>query len=85
MEDVLTKAEKLLQSITADDSLDRYGKHIADWFGQISSNQIKSVQKCIGDVSFEGEMKSFNRNCKIVNIGKKEVYSCSSIQHTYPP
>lgn len=85
VEDVLTKAEKRLESITADDSFDRYGKHIADRIRQISSNQIKFVQKLIDDVLFEGEMESLNRNCKIVDMGEKEAYSRSFIQHTYPP
>lgn len=30
VEDVLTKAEKRLESITAEDKFDRYGKHLAD-------------------------------------------------------
>lgn len=78
---MLTKAEKRLESITAHDLFDRYGKHIADRLRQISSNQIKFVQKLIGDVLFKGEMESLNRNCKIVDMGEKEAYSHSSIQY----
>jgi len=85
VEDVLTKAEERLESITADDLFDWYVKCIADWLRQIISNQIKFVQKLIGDVLFEGEMESLNRNCKIVDMGEKEAYSSTSIQHTYPP
>lgn len=84
---MLTKAEKRLESITANDLFDRYGKHIADRLRQISPNQIKFVQKLISDVLFEGEIESLNRNCKIVDMGEKEAHSRPSIpiQHTYPP
>jgi len=87
VEDVLTKAEKRLESISSDDLFDRYGKHIADRLRQISPNQIKFVQKLIGDVLFEGEMETLNRNCKVVDMGEKEIYSRPSvpIQHTFPP
>lgn len=84
---MLIKAEKRLESITNDDLFDRYGKHIADRLRQISPNQIKFVQKLIGDVLFEGEMESLNRNCKVVDMGQKEFHSRPSIpiQHTFPP
>lgn len=85
--DVLTKAEKRLESISSDDLFDRYGKHIADRLRRISPNQIKFVQKLIGDVLFEGEMETLNRNCKVVDMGEKEVYSRPSVPilHTFPP
>lgn len=84
---MLTKADKLLDCISSDDLFDRYGKHITDRLTQISPNQIKFVQKLIGDVLFEDEMETLIRNCKVVDMGKKEVYSRPSvpIQHTFPP
>lgn len=87
VEDVLTKAEKRLESITANNLFDRYGKHNADRLRQISPNQIKFIQKLMSDVLFEGEMESLNRNCKIVDMGEKEAHSrpSISIQHTNPP
>lgn len=89
--DIMTKAEKQLESINADDSFDRYGKHIADRLRQVSPQQIKFVQKLIGDVLFEAEMESLNKNFRIVDVGEnKEIHFRSPTSHyekqpTYPP
>lgn len=65
----MMKIGEKLQSLQ-EDSFDRFGKHVADRLRAVAGDQVKFAMKLIGDVLFEAEMVSLNRNCKIDIVGE---------------
>ncbi|KAJ8943799.1 hypothetical protein NQ318_012444 [Aromia moschata] len=69
---VMMKIGEKLQSLQ-EDSFDRFGKHVADRLRAVAGDQVKFAMKLIGDVLFEAEMVSLNRNCKIDIVGENRL------------
>ncbi|KAJ8952809.1 hypothetical protein NQ318_008126 [Aromia moschata] len=69
---VMMKIGEKLQSLQ-EDSFDRFGKHVADRLRAVAGDQVKIAMKLIGDVLFEAEMVSLNRNCKIYIVGENRL------------